>query len=72
MEKTILSKVCAQVYKRTPEVRNVQPSITEQDEGTWLLVFSGTAFGANGKPIPRIVRVVADNDGKIIKISSSR
>jgi hypothetical protein len=72
MEKSILSKVCAQVYKRTPEVRNVQPTITEQDEEKWLLVFSGTAFGANGKPIPRIVRVVADKDGKIIKISSSR
>jgi hypothetical protein len=72
MEKAIISKVCAQVYQRTPEVRNVQPSITEQDEGKWLLVFTGTAFGANGKPIPRIVRVVADSDGKIIKISSSR
>jgi hypothetical protein len=72
MDKAIISKVCAQVYQRTPEVRNIQPTITEQDEGRSLLAFSGTAFGANGKPIPRIVRVVADSEGKIIKISSSR
>jgi hypothetical protein len=72
MEKSIISKVCAQVYQRTPEVRNIQPSITEQGEDKFLFIFSGTAFGANGKPIPRIVRAVADKDGKIIKISSSR
>jgi hypothetical protein len=72
MEKSIISKVCAQVYQRTPEVRNTQPSITEQGEDKFLFIFSGTAFGANGKPIPRIVRAVVDKDGKIIKISSSR
>jgi hypothetical protein len=72
MEKSIISKVCAQVYQRTPEVRNIQPSITDQGEDKFLFIFSGTAFGANGKPIPRIVRAVADKDGKIIKISSSR
>lgn len=72
MEKSIVSKVCAQVYNRTPEVRNAQPVITEQDEDHFLFVFSGTAFGANGKPIPRVVRVVTDGNGKIIKFSSSR
>jgi hypothetical protein len=72
MEKALISKVCTQVYQRTPEVRNVTPTITEQDDGRSLFVFSGTAFGANGKPIPRIVRVVVDSEGKIIKISSSR
>lgn len=72
MEKSIISKVCAQVYQKTPEVRNIQPSITDQGEDKFLFIFSGTAFGVNGKPIPRIVRAVADKDGKIIKISSSR
>ncbi len=72
MDKSIVNKVCAQVYQKTPEVRNCQPTISEQGEDKYLFVFSGTAFGSNGKPIPRIVRVVADKDGKILKISSSR
>ncbi len=72
MDKSILNKICAQVYSRHPEVRNTQPKVTEQDAGKYLLIFTGTAFGANGKPIPRTIRVVADETGKIIKISSSR
>ncbi|BCY19018.1 MAG: hypothetical protein GYA12_04470 [Chloroflexi bacterium] len=72
MDKTIINKVCAQVYQKAPEVRNCQPSISEQGDGKYLFIFSGTAFGSNGKPIPRIVRAVSDKDGKIIKISSSR
>jgi hypothetical protein len=72
MEKSILTKVCTQVFSRHPEVRNTQPTITEQEDGKFLLVFMGTAFGANGKPIPRTIRAVVDANGKIVKISSSR
>jgi hypothetical protein len=72
MEKSILHKVCQQVYSRHPEVRNTQPNITEQEDGKFLLVFTGTAFGANGKPIPRTIRAVVDASGKVVKLSSSR
>jgi hypothetical protein len=72
MDKSILNKVCLQVYNRHPEVRNTQPKITEQEDGKSLLIFTGTAFGANGKPIPRTIRAVVDATGKIIKLSSSR
>ncbi len=72
MEKSILNKVCQQVYSRHPEVRNTQPNITEQEDGKFLVIFTGTAFGANGKPIPRTIRAVVDASGKITKLSSSR
>jgi len=72
MEKSILNSVCQQVYSRHPEVRNSQPKITEQSDGKYLVIFTGTAFGSNGKPIPRTVRAVVDAKGKITKISSSR
>ncbi|NLF52486.1 MAG: hypothetical protein GX577_15265 [Leptolinea sp.] len=72
MEKSILTRVCQKVYSRHPEVRNTQPKITEQGEDKFLLIFTGTAFGATGKPIPRTIRAVVDSTGKIIKISSSR
>jgi hypothetical protein len=53
-------------------VRNTQPNVTEQEDGKFLVIFTGTAFGANGKPIPRTVRAVVDANGKITKLSSSR
>jgi hypothetical protein len=72
MDKTILNAVCKQVYSRHPEVRNSQPKVTEQTDGKYLVIFSGTAFGSNGKPIPKTVRAVVDSKGKITKISTSR
>ncbi len=72
MDKSILNKVCQQVYNRHPEVRNTQPKVTEQEDGKFLVIFMGTAFGSNGKPIPRTIRAVVDADGKITKLSSSR
>lgn len=72
MDKAVLTKVCQQVYNRHPEVRNTQPKVNEQGEGKFLLIFNGTAFGANGKPIPRTIRAVVDSNGKIVKLSSSR
>ena len=72
MDKSILIKVCQQVYSRHPEVRNTQPAITEQEDGKFLVIFTGTAFGANGKPIPRTIRAVVDANGKVIKLSASR
>jgi hypothetical protein len=72
MEKSLLNKVCQQVYSHHPEVRNTQPNVTEQEDGKFLLIFTGTAFGSNGKPIPRTIRAVVDATGKIVKLSSSR
>jgi hypothetical protein len=72
MEKAMLHAVCQHVYSRHPEVRNTQPNVTEQEDGKFLVIFTGTAFGANGKPIPRTVRAVVDANGKITKLSSSR
>lgn len=72
MDKAMLTAVCQHVYSRHPEVRNSQPNVTEQDDGKFLVIFTGTAFGANGKPIPRTVRAVVDANGKITKLSSSR
>jgi hypothetical protein len=72
MDKKMLNAVCLHVFSHHPEVRNTQPNVTEQEDGKFLVIFTGTAFGANGKPIPRTVRAVVDTDGKIIKLSSSR
>lgn len=81
-----LKKVSDQVYKRFPEVSGVKPSIRKQtgsqkskqtgNSGTnisnFLLTFRGKVDLGNGKKMDRWVRVVVDNRGKIIKMTTSR
>jgi len=39
--------------------------------GQYLLTFSGKALTASGKSMPRVVRVTADANGRVLKISTS-
>lgn len=73
--KTISSKISRQF----PEVAGSQPKVQRQTSKsskssslTYLLTYRGKAITADGKSINRIVRVTADESGKIIKISTSR
>jgi hypothetical protein len=75
MESDIMDKVCQQVYRKFPEVNGIKPSIKSQpsDEGQhYLLTFKGNATTPDGKILPRIVRVVANDKGKLIKLTTSR
>ncbi len=73
--KSITSKVSCQF----PEVAGVQPKVRRQSGGgskstaaTYLITYQGKSKTADGKSITRIVRVTANDSGKIIKISTSR
>jgi hypothetical protein len=72
MEHETLEKICEKIYKRFPEVHNKKPSVKEQPNGQYLLIFRGKGTTPDGHTIPRTVRVVASNSGKIIKTSTSR
>lgn len=79
MDSHILSSICKQVYQKYPEVSGADPKITVQKspaggkaESSYLLTFKGSATGADGKKISSVVRVVANENGKILKISSSK
>lgn len=76
MDKNTLSKVNHQVAKQFPEMAGVQPSVRRQesagDANHFLLVYKGKAELPGGRQLTRIVRVVADERGRIVRMSTSR
>lgn len=72
MERKLIEEICKQVYKKFPEVNGVQPVLSERPENQTLLVFKGSATTADGHTIMRAVRVVADQAGKVVKMTTSR
>ena len=72
MDKTVVEKVCRQIYKRFPPLQDKMPKVSKQAGDNYLLVFSGSGKSPDGRTIQQTVRVVASSDGKIIKTSMSR
>ncbi len=76
MNAKALGKINKRVGKQFPELEGVRPSVQEQrtpdDDRRFLLTYSGTAELPGGRRLKRIVRVVADAAGHVIRISTSR
>ena len=81
-----LTTIAKQVQQQFPEVAGCKPNVRvqqppqaknpsaaqEQSHPLYLVTFRGTAATPEGEPIPRLVRVVVNADGKIIKMTTSR
>jgi hypothetical protein len=76
-----IENISRQIYRQFPEVRDARPMIQNQAGakaagigGTdqYVLTFRGSGQGPGGRTISRIVRVVADDRGKVLKVSTSR
>jgi hypothetical protein len=75
MEKGTVQKVSRQVVRTFPEMDGVAPTVRTQPGGDaeqYLLTYKGKAALPGGKSLTRIVRVVADGRGRILRISTSR
>jgi hypothetical protein len=79
MDARIIDQVTRQVCQRFPEMQGSKPKVQTQAASSknaghsiYVLTFRGSAQTASGKPINPVVRVTVDENGKIIKISSSR
>ena len=81
MDAKLIKTISNQVFKRFPELAGSRPQVRAQNKPgvksiptsqTYLLIYKGSATTANGKSIPRSVRVTADSKGKILKITTSR
>ena len=75
MEKGTIQKVSRQVVRTFPEMDGVAPTVRAQpggDASQFLLTYKGKAALPGGKSLTRIVRVVADDRGRILRISTSR
>ncbi len=71
MDRALLNSICSQVHRKFPETSGVQPKVTERPDDHYLLIFKASALTADGRSLPRTVRVVADARGKIIKMTTS-
>ncbi len=67
-----------QIYRKFPEVAGSRPTVKNQpsakgrsDDSTYLLTFRGKATQGD-RSFSRTVRVVANESGKILKVSTSR
>jgi hypothetical protein len=50
----------------------VRPAVKSEEGQRYLVTFKGTAELPDGKSMKRIVRVVADEKGDVIRMSTSR
>ncbi len=76
MKRETVTHIARQVVRTFPEMEGVTPTVRSQEGGrgaeVFLLTFKGRAALPGGKTLSRIVRVVADDAGRIIRISTSR
>ena len=84
MNPNVLKTVVSQIYRRFPEFAGCQPKVRLQSAPqpksilatpTYLLTFHSTAHAQSAtgsKAIPRWVRVVINEKGKILKVTTSR
>ena len=75
MKAKLIDRISQEVYKKHPDLKGVKPKITPREgaeSSDTLLVYQKKVAGPGGKSISRIVRAVADQDGKIKKISTSK
>lgn len=79
MEPEFIKSISQEIYRRFPEVAGRKPQIrsqsiphTKSTGGTYLLTYQSSVKSDDGQAIQRWVRVVVNNQGKILKISTSR
>jgi hypothetical protein len=72
-----ISNVKKDVSRSFPEMAGVEPTVRKQDANNngveqYLLTFKGKADLPGGRKISRVVRVVADERGRVLKMSTSK
>lgn len=75
MDSSTKDKISRHVSRSFPEMRGVRPTVRRQRGGNhpqFLLVYKGQADLPGGRHMMRIVRVVADDRGSILRMSTSR
>jgi hypothetical protein len=80
MDPSLIKRISQDIYRRFPEFVGISPKVRVQamkekpSSGlqTFLLTYNHQANLPDHKTLPRWVRVVANEQGKIIKITTSR
>jgi hypothetical protein len=75
MDKSTKKRVSREVARSFPEMKGVRPSVKRQGKGDreqYLLVYKGKTELPGGREMTRFVRVVIDDMGNILRMSTSR
>lgn len=79
MDKKTIHAISNKVAVKFPEVSGSKPDVKRRPQAksmsaapTYLFTYRGEGTNPRGQVIPRQVRVVVDDNGKILKISTSR
>ena len=72
MDKEILDKINRQVYAQFPYLQDVEPKILDIGQNLNELRYQCNAQTSNGMTLPIVVKVVADDQGNIQKLVTSR
>ena len=76
MDQGLIKKIAKKVSRQFPEMQGVRPTVRRQstpnNDPQFLLTFKGEANLPGGRTMKRIVRVVADPKGKVLRMSTSR
>lgn len=72
MKAEAIRKVTEKVVIKHPKLAGKSPKVSTLSPGSYLLQYSFSDDLPNGKSIAQTIRVVADEEGNITKLSSSR
>lgn len=72
MDDAIIKKVSDMVNRRFPDVAKKRPRVVSRPNGENLLVFQQVVATETGARMQQSVRVVVNEKGDIIKITTSR
>lgn len=79
MDSKTIAGIKQQVYRQFPEVAGAEPSVKAQagakspgGSPTYLITFKGRVAQPSGLAFSRMVRVVANDQGRILKVTTSR
>ena len=72
MDPELLESINQKIYSQFPYINNTQPEISLIDADNTLLIYKGEVKTENAFTLPITIRVVVNQSGEIIKITSSR
>lgn len=73
MDKAKIEKISRKVQRQFPEMKGVQPAVRQSGNGEqFVLTYKSTAELPGGRSIPRLVRVTADEQGHVLRMSTSK
>jgi len=77
LDPNMLKKISQEIYHRFPQVAGVKPDVkkqssSEKNGNTYLLIYTDKGKKSSDVPITTYIRVVVNESGKIIKLSTSR